>query len=43
MSELEKEELTRRISGMSEEEKMLAVSLFPSELLVLEVGKRLLE
>ena len=43
MSELEREEFTRRINGMSEEEKMLAVSLLPSDILVLELGKRLLE
>lgn len=43
MSELEREEFTRRINGMSEEEKALAVSLMPSELLVLEVGNRLIK
>ena len=40
MSELEKEELTRRINGMSEEEKILACSLMPPEILVNEVEKR---
>ena len=43
MSELEREEFTRRINGMSDEEKRLACSLMPSEILVLEIGKRLLE
>lgn len=43
MSEIEREEFTCRINGMSEEEKKLAASLLPSEILVLELGKRLLE
>lgn len=42
MSELEKEEFTRRINGMSEEEKILAVSLMPSSILAEEIGNRLL-
>lgn len=43
MSEIEREEFTCRINGMSDEEKKLAASLLPSEILVLELGKRLLE
>ena len=43
MSELEREEFVSRIKAMSEEEKILACSLMPSEILVLELGKRLLE
>ena len=43
MSELEREELTRRINGMSEEEKRLAASLLPSDILADEVGVRLLK
>lgn len=43
MSELEREEFVCRIKALSEEETKLAVSLIPSEILVLELGKRLLE
>lgn len=43
MSELEKEELTNRVKGMSEEEMRLAASALPSEILVNEIGLRLLK
>lgn len=43
MSELEREEFTCRINGMSEEEKRLACSLMPSSMLAMEIGNRLLE
>lgn len=43
MSELEKEELTNRVKGMSEEEKRLVASVLPSEILAIEVGIRMLQ
>lgn len=42
MSDLEREEFICRIKAMSDEEKMLACSLMPSEILADEVKHRLL-
>lgn len=40
MSELEKDELLRRIEAMSVEEKKLALTVLPSELLLEEMARR---
>ena len=42
MSELEREELTSRIKGMSEEELTLTASVLPLEVLADELKKRLM-
>lgn len=42
MSELEREEFTRRINGMSAEEKRLACRLMPSKFLLNEIVSRLI-
>lgn len=43
MSGLEKTELADRIKAMTPEEKLLAVRLFPSDILIGEVARRSLE
>lgn len=43
MSGLEKTELVDRIKAMTPEEKLLAVRLFPSDILIGEVARRSLE
>lgn len=40
MSTLEKDELLRRIEAMSVEEKKLALTVLPSELLLEEIARR---
>lgn len=40
MSKLEKDELLRRIEAMSVEEKKLALTVLPSELLLEELSRR---
>lgn len=41
MSEIEREEFISRIKAMSEEEMKLACKMMPSEILVNEIGLRL--
>lgn len=42
MSPMEREELTRRIKGMSPEEQMLTAECLPTDVLYRELGMRLL-
>lgn len=42
MSPMEREELTRRIKGMSPEEQMLTAECLPTDILYRELGMRLL-
>lgn len=42
MSEFEREELTSRTKGMSEDEMKLVASILPSEVLVNELAARLI-
>lgn len=43
MSDLERVELADRMKGMSDEEKKLAVKLFPSNILIEEIARRNME